>query len=71
MSKATFAGIWPLTIDSGTLACDMSKGVGAITFSPDDSTDIYAETGTAMDWASKERWKDFHDIWPLNTRATD
>jgi Protein of unknown function (DUF2511) len=62
VSKATFAGKWPVTSESGTLACDQSKG-GSITFSPDGSQDIYAENGTAMDWAAKEGWKEFHDIW--------
>lgn len=62
VSKATFAGTWPVIVEAGTLACDMSKG-GSITFSPDGSTDVYAENGTAMGWAPKEGWKDFHDIW--------
>jgi hypothetical protein len=62
VSKATFNGLWPVTSESGTLACDMSKG-GSITFTPDGTGDVYAENGTAMNWASKEGWKDFHDHW--------
>jgi hypothetical protein len=62
VSKATFHGTWPVTSDAGTLACDATKG-GSITFSPDGSADTYAENGTAMGWAPKEGWKDFHEIW--------
>jgi hypothetical protein len=62
ISKATLKGTWPVTADGGTLACDAVKG-GSITFSPDGSPDTYAENGTAMGWAPKEGWKDFHDIW--------
>jgi hypothetical protein len=63
VSKATFTGLWPLTVDGGTIACDVSKG-GSITFTPDGTNDVYAENGTAMGgWAKQEGWKDFHDIW--------
>ena len=62
VSKDTFKGTWPVSVDGGTLACDSTKG-NAITFSPDGSTDVYAENGTAMSWAPKEGWKDFHEIW--------
>jgi hypothetical protein len=62
ISKATLKGTWPVTADGGTLACDATKG-GSITFSPDGSPDTYAENGTAMGWAPKEGWKDFHEIW--------
>jgi hypothetical protein len=34
VSKATFNGKWPVTVDGGTLACDGTKG-DSITFSPD------------------------------------
>jgi hypothetical protein len=63
VTKATFTGLWPLTVDGGTIACDVSKG-GSITFTPDGTGDVYAENGTAMGgWAKQEGWKDFHDIW--------
>jgi hypothetical protein len=61
VSKSTFNGKWPVSADGGTLACDGTKG-GSITFSPDGSTDVYAENGTAMNWAPKEGWKDFREI---------
>jgi hypothetical protein len=66
VAKATFQGTWPITSDAGTLACDATKG-GSITFSPDGSSDTYAVNGTAMGWAPKEGWKDFHEIWLANT----
>jgi hypothetical protein len=66
VAKATFHGTWPITSDAGTLACDATKG-GSITFSPDGSSDTYAVNGTAMGWAPKEGWKDFHEIWLANT----
>jgi hypothetical protein len=62
ISKTTFKGIWPVSVDGGTLTCDATKG-GAITFTPDGSNDTYASNGTAMGWAPKEGWKDFRDIW--------
>jgi hypothetical protein len=63
VTKGMFTGLWPLTVDGGTIACDVSKG-GSITFSPDGTGDVYAENGTAMGgWAKQEGWKDFHDIW--------
>ena len=62
VDKATFHGLWPVTADAGTLTCDATKG-DSITFTPDGSSDIYAENGTAMGWASKEGWKNFREIW--------
>lgn len=62
VSKATYTGTWPATVDGGTLACDGSKG-DAVTFSPDGSTDIYAMNGPAIDREASEGWKDFDDIW--------
>jgi hypothetical protein len=62
VSKSTFKGKWPVAVDSGTLTCDATLG-GAITFSPDGSTDVYAENGRAMNQESKEGWKDFREIW--------
>jgi hypothetical protein len=62
VSKSTFNGKWPVSVDGGTLTCDATKG-GSITFAPDDSTDVYAENGTAMSWAPKEGWKNFREIW--------
>ncbi len=77
VSKTTFKGKWPVTVDSGTLACDTTKA-DSITFSPDGTTDIYAEKGSAMGWAPKEGWKNFRDIWAIdldgpgpNVNATD
>jgi len=70
-------GKWPVTLDGGTLACDTTKA-DSLTFAPDGTTDIYAENGSAMGWASKEGWKNFRDIWAIdpdgpgpNVDATD
>ena len=62
VSKSTFKGKCPVTADGGTFACDGTKG-DSITFSPDGSTDVYAENGRAMNQESKEGWKDFREIW--------
>jgi hypothetical protein len=62
VSKAEFHGTWPVSVDGGTLTCDATKG-DSITFTPDGTSDVYAENGTAMGWASKEGWKNFRDIW--------
>jgi hypothetical protein len=62
ISKATFHGVWPVSVDAGTLTCDATKG-SSITFTPDGSSDTYASNGTAMGWAPKEGWKNFRDIW--------
>jgi hypothetical protein len=77
VSKTTFKGKWPVTLDGGTLACDTTKA-DSLTFAPDGTTDIYAENGSAMGWASKEGWKNFRDIWAIdpdgpgpNVDATD
>jgi hypothetical protein len=77
VSKATFKGKWPVTVDSGTLACHPTKG-GSVTFSPDGTNDVYAENGTAKGWAAQEGWKDFREIWAIdpagpgpNVDATD
>jgi hypothetical protein len=48
------------------MACDGTKG-DSITFSPDGSPDTYAVNGTAMSWAPKQGWKDFRDIWLVDT----
>lgn len=66
VSRATFHGTWPMTVDAGTLACDTSKGGSSVTFSPDGSTDVYAVNGTAMSWASSQGWKDVHGIWAVD-----
>jgi hypothetical protein len=66
VSRATFHGTWPMTVEGGTLACDTSKGGSSVTFSPDGSTDVYAVNGTAMSWASSQGWKDVHDIWAVD-----
>ncbi|OBG25295.1 hypothetical protein [Mycobacterium sp. 852002-51057_SCH5723018] len=62
ISKATFKGIWPVSVDGGTLTCDATKG-GSITFTPDGSSETYASNGTAMGWAPQEGWKNFRNIW--------
>jgi hypothetical protein len=66
ISKDQFHGIWPVSPTAGTLGCDLSKMLGAITFSPDDTTDVYAENGAATIWKSQEGWRDFNEIWLPN-----
>jgi hypothetical protein len=45
ISRADLGDDWPLTVDSGTIACDGSKGVGAATFSTGGK--VYALNGLA------------------------
>jgi hypothetical protein len=65
ISKDQFHGIRPVSPTAGTLSCDLTKMLGAITFSPDGTTDVYAENGAATTWKSQESWKDF-EIWLPN-----
>ena len=63
VTKSTFKGTWPVTADSGVLACDSSKA-NSVTFTPTDSNTTYAVNGSAMGgWASKEGWADTKTIW--------
>ncbi|GAB3783882.1 hypothetical protein GCM10027601_17000 [Nocardioides ungokensis] len=50
---------WPLTVDSGTLSCDGSNGVGAVVFTASDGTK-YALNGTAK---SSGNYADIRPIW--------
>lgn len=57
VSAADLEGPWPLTVESGTLACDGQ----AVTFSVDGGT--YAVNGTARGRANSEGWLPIEDIW--------
>ena len=63
IAKSAFSGDWPISVDAGTISCDLSVGGGAITFTPDGSSTVYAVNGTAMNWETDKGWKDFHEIW--------
>lgn len=56
VSANQYGDAWPLTVDSGTLACDG----GAVTFTTTDGT-VYPVNGTAMD--QMQDGPDLHDIW--------
>ena len=62
VSKSTFEGTWPLTRDSGVLACDSSKS-DAVTFTPGHDTKTYAVNKGANGWAPKEGWAEANAIW--------
>lgn len=62
LNKSQFHGKWPANADAGTIACHVTEGK-SLTFKPDGGSDVYALNGTAMDWASKEGWKNFREIW--------
>jgi hypothetical protein len=47
ISRADLGSKWPLTVESGTLRCGGSGGVGAVTFATGSAT--YAVNGTAKD----------------------
>lgn len=46
ISRESFGEAWPLTVDSGVLACDGKDGVGSVTFTADGTT--YGVNGTAL-----------------------
>jgi hypothetical protein len=58
ISKKEFGKDWPLTVDSGTLHCKGSGGVGAVTFVHRNVR--YAVNGTARSW---KFGKDIDSIW--------
>lgn len=58
VSGADFPGDWPLTVESGTLRCEGSGGVGAVTFEAGGR--VYAVNGTAK---SKAGNLDIASIW--------
>jgi hypothetical protein len=48
---------WPLTVDSGTLSCDGSDGVGSVTF--ETGGKLYAVNGLAR----QDGYADITPIW--------
>ena len=54
VSKSTFKGTWPVTPDSGVLACDSSKA-NSVTFTPTDSNTTYPST--EVRWAAGHQKK--------------
>jgi hypothetical protein len=63
IDKSSFQGRWPLIPAAGVLACDTSKGAGAVTFTPQGSATTYAINGPALDWAKTTGWPDSKVIW--------
>lgn len=61
LNKSTAA--WPLTVEGGTLSCELVPGEGAtlhsVVFTTDDGT-RYGVNGTAGDL---DRYREIHDIW--------
>jgi hypothetical protein len=62
MTAAEFGEAWPLTVDSGTVACEGSEGVGLVTFTAPDGT-VYAVNGLAQGFADGRGWHDIEAIW--------
>jgi hypothetical protein len=58
ISRTDLGTKWPLTVESGTLRCEGSGGVGDVTFSATGKT--YWVNGTAK---ATERYADFSEIW--------
>lgn len=63
VDKASFHGTWPVVPTVGVLACDTSKGAGAVTFTPQGSATTYAINGPALDWGKRLGWPDSKEIW--------
>ncbi|KRF25831.1 hypothetical protein ASG95_16135 [Phycicoccus sp. Soil803] len=61
LNKSTAA--WPLTVEGGTLSCELVPGEGStlhsVVFTTDDGTQ-YGVNGAAGDL---ERYREIHDIW--------
>lgn len=64
MSRADFPGSWPLTVESGTLRCVGSGGVGDVTF--ETGGRVYAVNGTAK---SEPGTVDIRPIWADDPQA--
>jgi hypothetical protein len=58
VSKADMGRQWPLTVDSGVLACSGSSGAGEVTFRAPDGT-TYAVNGLAKSGGNA----DIRPIW--------
>ncbi|WP_071288320.1 hypothetical protein [Mycolicibacterium llatzerense] len=62
IDKATFPGRWPVVPGSGVLACDTTKGAGAVTFTPKGSVTTFAINAPALDWGKSLGWPDSKEI---------
>jgi hypothetical protein len=62
ISRTTFDGTWPFTVDHGTLACDPPQ---AVTFT-DPSGNTYGVNGSALDAGEA----DVKPIWKKDTSAS-
>ncbi len=58
VTKREIGKSWPFTVNEGVLACDGSKGFGAVTFRASGVT--YAVNGIAM---GRKRYADVDKIW--------
>lgn len=57
VTRATFQGTWPFTVDHGILGCDPSIGTGAVGFNVDGH--LYGVNG----FANPPRYSDVKPIW--------
>ena len=64
ITRDSFDGTWPFTVDSGTLRCDGSGGFGSVTFEAERT--VYAINGVATQRGDGEDvrpiWKDNPDL---------
>ena len=61
ISRDSFKGTWPFTVESGTLRCDGSDGFGSVTFETNGT--VYAINGVAE---GRRDGKDVRPIWKDN-----
>jgi hypothetical protein len=61
VQRPDFGKDWPLTVDSGTLACEGSNGIGAVTFESSGIT--YGLNGVAL----QKGYPKVDPIWAANT----
>lgn len=62
ISRADLGEKWPLTVESGTLACDgVAEGAGDVTFTSEGTT--YALNGLAKGRAARNGWAEIDPIW--------
>lgn len=64
VSREMIGDGWPLTIENGILACDGSRGVGAVIFRTGGK--VYAVNGIAKQRAERNGWQDIAPIWADN-----
>jgi len=71
IDKTTFPGQWPVLTMAGVLACDTTKGAGAVTFTPKGSATTYAINAPALDWGKSLGWPDSKEIGTVDANWGD